>query len=416
MQANAILERSPMRLFTECLHGGLKAGELGAVVGRAGVGKSAMLVHIALDRILNDKKVIHVSLSAGADHVRSFYDEIFTGVARAARQKGRETLALQVERSRLIHSYLGRSFTADDLTRVLELDRDVMHFTPDVVLLDGVPDQDVEATLEGLAGVARAQGFALWVAGRTHRDEGGDFALQDRFSTVVSLTAQDDTIAVKASKVHGEAGDELGLNLDPVTMLVVGEDEWDPASAPWSPRAQDCVLYSGGATGAESAFGEAAERWGLREVNFTFTGHKQNRDRGSHQLTDQELTAGDVSLVYVSRRLNRTFNQGKMIKRVLQSIWHQVSRAQQVFVIGTIQDDDTVTGGTGWAVELARMWHKDLWVFDQERNGWFHWEGDAWRTGTPVVEAPDFCGTGTRYLRDSSTAAIEQLFQRSFDR
>ncbi|MCB9741513.1 MAG: hypothetical protein H6740_02795 [Alphaproteobacteria bacterium] len=197
-------------------------------------------------------------------------------------------------------------------------------------------------------------------------------------------------------------------------MLVTGEATWDPLSAPPSPRAEDCTLYSGGAAGAEAAFGEAAEAHGLSEVNFTFDGHKQVRGRGRYVLSERELAAGDVSLVYVSKRLHRTYSEGTMIRKVLQSLWHQVSRAQQVFVIGTIQENGTVTGGTGWSVELARMWHKNLWVFDQEKTGWFHWSGDRWVPGVPVIESPHCCGTGTRYLSDSGKLAIQGLFERSF--
>ena len=32
------------------------------------------------------------------------------------------------------------------------------------------------------------------------------------------------------------------------------------------------TLYSGGHKGAESEFGKLAERWGIREVNFSFEG------------------------------------------------------------------------------------------------------------------------------------------------
>ena len=35
----------------------------------------------------------------------------------------------------------------------------------------------------------------------------------------------------------------------------------------------DCILFSGGAPGAEAAFGACAERHGVEEVNFTFDGH-----------------------------------------------------------------------------------------------------------------------------------------------
>ncbi|HEV8375117.1 MAG TPA: hypothetical protein VGR38_02655, partial [Candidatus Polarisedimenticolia bacterium] len=59
---------------------------------------------------------------------------------------------------------------------------------------------------------------------------------------------------------------------------------------------EDCILYSGAAQGAEAAFGAAAERHGVAEVNFTFEGHNDARQRGIRVLTAQELLQGDVSL------------------------------------------------------------------------------------------------------------------------
>jgi hypothetical protein len=174
------------------------------------------------------------------------------------------------------------------------------------------------------------------------------------------------------------------------------------------------VLYSGGASGTEEAFGSAAERHGLREVNFTFAGHVQARSRGAHPLTERELAEGDVSLAYVSRRLRRSYSSSALIRRVLQSLWHQVRNAQVVLVVGTIQEDGTVTGGTGWSVELARMWNKRLWVFDQEKEGWYRWSNDEWVSDTPVLGAESFCGTGTRYLSPVGREAIDALFARSF--
>jgi hypothetical protein len=42
---------------------------------------------------------------------------------------------------------------------------------------------------------------------------------------------------------------------------------------------ENYTLYSGGLKGAETAFGEAAEKWSINEVNFTFTGQKTNRQK-----------------------------------------------------------------------------------------------------------------------------------------
>jgi len=57
-----------------------------------------------------------------------------------------------------------------------------------------------------------------------------------------------------------------------------------------------------------------------------------------------------------------------------------------------------------------------LFVFDQDRDGWFRWSGDAWELSTegPTVTHPHFTGTGTRSLRANGKSAIHALFARSF--
>ncbi len=118
---------------------------------------------------------------------------------------------------------------------------------------------------------------------------------------------------------------------------------------------EDCILYSGGAQGAESAFGAQAETHGIDEVNFTFDGHPIVRTRGLHVLNHEELRNGDVSLEYVSRLMNRRYTEGPTMRKILQSIWYQVNHGQEVYVVGHILDDKTVKGGTGWGAEFAKL-------------------------------------------------------------
>jgi hypothetical protein len=178
---------------------------------------------------------------------------------------------------------------------------------------------------------------------------------------------------------------------------------------------EDCVLFSGAAGGAEAEFGMAAERHGIEEVNFTFDGHKDARQRGIRVLTHAELQHGDVSLAYLAKLMHRRYPDTAMFKKVLQSIWHQVNNGQEIYVVGTVQPDDTVKGGTGWGAEFAKLCNKPLFVFDQDKSGWFRWTGDAWASaGEPVIAHPHFTGTGTRFLKDSGRQAIHALFARSF--
>src|SRR5579884_4150157 len=101
-------------------------------------------------------------------------------------------------------------------------------------------------------------------------------------------------------------------------------------------KAEDCVLYSGAATGAEAAFGAAAERHGIDEVNFTFAGHNDSRNRGIRVLTNEELQHGDVSLAYVSRLMHRKYHDTPTFHKILQCIWHQINNGQEIYVVGHI--------------------------------------------------------------------------------
>jgi hypothetical protein len=183
-------------------------------------------------------------------------------------------------------------------------------------------------------------------------------------------------------------------------------------------KPSECTLFSGGARGAESHFGQCAERHGVKEVNFTFDGHDHERERGVRVLNDEELLAGDVSLEYVSRLMHRRYTEGPTIRKILQTLWYQVNNGQEIYVIGHIVEDDTVRGGTGWGAEFAKLCNKPLCVFDQDRDAWLRWNGSAWEAAAgsdaPLITHPHFTGTGTRHLRENGKKAIDELFSRSF--
>ena len=177
---------------------------------------------------------------------------------------------------------------------------------------------------------------------------------------------------------------------------------------------EEYTLYSGGLKGAETAFGEAAEKWSIKEVNFTFAGQKTNREKNIVTLSDGELKRGDISMELVSKMMHRTYYETEKIRKVLQTIFHMVNSGHQVFVIGTILEDNTVKGGTGWAVELAKLFNRPLSVFDQEKNDWYSWKNGAWVQDAPKIEHRTFVGSGTRNLTDAGKKAIDTLFKETF--
>lgn len=178
------------------------------------------------------------------------------------------------------------------------------------------------------------------------------------------------------------------------------------------------TLFSGGAQGSESAFGAAAEAYGVQEVTFTFAGYEPQRSRGLRELSSEDLGLRDVSVQYVSRLMGRSYpshTDESSFRSLLQSICWQVASGKEVFVVGEILPDNTVKGGTGWGAEFAKICNKPLFVFDQVKNGWFSFAHGKWNAvEAPVITKIHFTGTGTRFLEDNGRKAIADLFARSF--
>lgn len=120
MYRKEVNERSPMRVFEKSIHGGLGRGNVGVVLSRAGVGKTALLVQIALDDLLRDRRVLHISTEHAVDHVRAYYDELFHDLAQYTKLAEPETVRLDVERHRLIFSLLGHAQSSEGASTSLK--------------------------------------------------------------------------------------------------------------------------------------------------------------------------------------------------------------------------------------------------------------------------------------------------------
>lgn len=174
------------------------------------------------------------------------------------------------------------------------------------------------------------------------------------------------------------------------------------------------TFYGGGHRGTEAEFGRQAEQFGIREINYSFEGQQPAREKGLTILSEEELKKGDISMEIVSLRMNRKYSEVNKIRKVFQLIFHMVNSGLQIFTVGWIQPDGTVKGGTGWAVELGKLFNRPMSVYDQDRNQWFSWKNNSWVQDLPKVEHPTFVGTGTRDLTEAGKQAIKDLFIRSF--
>ena len=426
MYADQVSDNSPIRILEGCCRGGLASGELGVVMARAGVGKTAFLVQVGLDAAMRKQSVLHVALGQDLEHVRSWYDALFDDLAHTTSLEDREQVRAMVTAHRVIQASADTDFGHERLDDIVTLYHRA-HFTPAVIIIDGFDWESgavVEraAELGALKLVAKRLKAVLWLSAQTHRDVTPAHptaltppcaAYAEVIDLGVFLEPEGTHVGVRLVKDHEitpPADTSLQLHTDTMRLVVDGAAETVITLPPRS-----FTLLSGGANGAEAAFGAAAERWGLSEVNFSFAGRNPTRRRGLVELSDAELERGSVSEAYITAQLHRSFPDAPSFQRLLKSIWHQVSTAGEVFVIGEILDNDTVKGGTGWGAELAKHLRKRLYVYDQTKVQWFTWTTDRWTEVEALrIRRTRFTGTGTRFLTDAGRQAIEDLFERSY--
>lgn len=231
MYRKEVNERSPMRVFERSIHGGLGRGNVGVVMSRAGVGKTAFLVDIALDDLMRERKVLHINIDDPVEKVRAFYDEIFADLAVSMKLENRDKVHLTVERNRLIQTFSADSFALEKVKKGIALAHEHMNFQPEVIILDGYPRFSLatEEDILQIKDLAKRYDCEVWVSARARREDDVDergvplkiARFEEYLSVLVALLPEHDHVRLQLIKDHDNAQvAALFLELDPKTLLV----------------------------------------------------------------------------------------------------------------------------------------------------------------------------------------------------
>lgn len=231
MYRKELNERNPLRLFEHSIHGGLGRGNIGVVVARRGLGKTAFLVGIALDDAMRGRKALHVSLDKTVHHIREFYDEIFMDLAHSAHLEDLPTERLEMERNRMIHTYAGKSFTIHKLRHSINFLKEYAHFDPVCLILQGYDFERATADdMEALRELAAEFNVEMWMSAVMHRGAPANeqgvpepiAKLESSIAVIVQMTDGSNGVQLSLLKDHDNPNvAKLTLALDPATMLLV---------------------------------------------------------------------------------------------------------------------------------------------------------------------------------------------------
>ena len=229
MLKNDLILRNPLRLLGHENEAIVPEGGFGAVLARAGVGKTALIVQIALNTMLQQKNVLHVSLNDPVDKVNLWYQEVLNSLAHHYHVRQIKELWESIQINRFIMTFKVEGFSVPKLEeRVTDLTEQQI-FNPHMVIIDGLPfNEQLRRPLESLKTFSEEHHLHLWFTVNTHRHEpqhAGMIPVQvepvvDLFDAVISLQPEGKKIHIRCLKggpKDGKISDQL---LDPSTMLI----------------------------------------------------------------------------------------------------------------------------------------------------------------------------------------------------
>ncbi|MBU8870772.1 MAG: hypothetical protein KOO60_07905 [Gemmatimonadales bacterium] len=232
MTEKNMIQRSPIRIFDRAIGDGLGTGNLGVVLSRAGVGKTGFLIGLAVDQLMQGKKVLYISTKESVEHIHNFFDQIFHAMARSLKAREVPQRQLKMERNRHILVYNRKQFSLEKLEKSVAFLKEAAGFEPDMVIMDGTPrfESTEKWEIEGMRKLAGEWDAEVWTSSNTHRegqemDERGVPSTVARFDelldVIVHLCPESNQIKVKISKEHAnEEIAEVQMELDPATMLL----------------------------------------------------------------------------------------------------------------------------------------------------------------------------------------------------
>jgi hypothetical protein len=178
------------------------------------------------------------------------------------------------------------------------------------------------------------------------------------------------------------------------------------------------ICHSGGAKGADTYFENSGENYGVWSKAYSYK-TASHKGKNKVEISESDFQEGIKKIQIANKTLKRKINYKFM--PLLSRNWQQIKNAEQIFAISEICKRpglEYVSGGTGWAVQMAIDNKKEVFVFDQEQNAWFKWsyaKSKFWVLGTePLITTTNFAGIGIRKIKPNGIEAIEKLFESSF--
>lgn len=227
MSDNTININNPMKALGFKAEDIVAKGDFGAILARAGLGKTSIVVQLAIFAMARGKKVLHISLDQPVKKINVWYNEVFNNLSNKDNIENQAVSWEAILPNRFIMTLQLDGFSVPRLEERLEDLSEQNIFIPETIIIDGFPFDNIDKqTLEELKIFATKLGVNVWFTIKTHRHEAPDEKglpiqltnIADLFGTAIQLLPEEDKIALQI--LIGDTDNSKQLYIDPKTMLI----------------------------------------------------------------------------------------------------------------------------------------------------------------------------------------------------
>lgn len=231
MVKTELTNKSPLRSLEKAVQGGVGKGNLAVIASRKGIGKTACLVHIATDKLMQNKHVIHVSYANRVDHIMNWYEDIFKEISKKRDLENAMDVHNEIIRNRVIMNFNQNGVSVEQVVASVKAMMDNGQLGTDVVIVDGYDfTKGTAQDIKTFKAFAEDCGIELWFS--DSYPEGGDYLDErgipvnllkdlDDISVIVTLKADQGFMILTLVKDHEKlVSEDLSLKLDPKTLLI----------------------------------------------------------------------------------------------------------------------------------------------------------------------------------------------------
>jgi hypothetical protein len=235
MVRTELITKSPLRILEKSTHGGVTQGGIGVIAGPKGTGKTACLVHIATDQLLQEKHVIHISFSPEPTHIVAWYEEIFTEISRRCKLDNAMDIHDEIIKNRIVMNFKHGATQWPRIEKSLKTLIDTSHFSANVIVVDGYDfSAATPEDFHHFKKFGQENGFSIWFSatppgamGPVTREQADHYLAPflDDISVLILLTDRGSYIHLELLKDHeNRAVADMHLKLDPQILLIAEEE------------------------------------------------------------------------------------------------------------------------------------------------------------------------------------------------